>query len=245
MMPCMPHPLWPLFDLRLRTGDLELRLPAEEELPAFMAIANAGIHPPDEMPFGIAWTDAPSPERERASYQWWMSTRAGWAPAEWTLTLGVWVAHRPAGFQDLVGRDFARLRTVRTGSWLGLEFQGRGIGKLMRQAALTLAFDHLGAEVAESEAFTDNPASNRVSLAVGYQPNGYGRLAPRGVARETQRFRMTLADWRSRPRPDVTVDGLDGALELFGLPASTRCWRSCARPARACWPPPSPFPPTS
>jgi RimJ/RimL family protein N-acetyltransferase len=220
MMPRVPHPLWPLFDLRLRTGDLVLRLPAEEELPAFMAVANAGIHPPDEMPFGIAWTDAASPARERASYQYWMSTRANWSASEWTLTLGVWAGGEPAGFQDLVGRDFASLRTVRTGSWLGSGFQGRGLGKLMRQAALTLAFDHLGAEVAESEAFTDNPASNRVSLAVGYQPNGSGRLAPRGVARETQRFRMTLADWRSRPRPEVAVEGLDGALELFGLPAT-------------------------
>jgi RimJ/RimL family protein N-acetyltransferase len=217
MMPGMPHPLWPLFDLRLLTGDLELRLPAEAELPAFMEVANAGIHPPAEMPFGIAWTDEASPARERASYQYWMSTRANWSAAEWTLTLGVWAVGEPAGFQDLVGRDFASLRTVRTGSWLGSSFQGRGLGKLMRQAALALAFDHLGAEVAESEAFTDNHASNRVSLAVGYQPNGYGRLAPRGVARETQRFRMTLEGWRSRPRPEVIVDGLDGALELFGI----------------------------
>ncbi len=220
MMPRMPHLLWPLFDLRVRTGELELRLPAEEELPAFMAVANAGIHPPDEMPFGIAWTDQPSPERERASYHWWMSTRASWTAAEWTLTLGVWVAGRPAGFQDLVGRDYARFRLVRTGSWLGREFQGRGIGKLMRQAVLALAFDHLGAEVAESEAFVDNPASNRVSLAVGYEPNGFGRLAPRGVPCETQRFRLTVEGWRARPRPEVVVEGLEASLELFGLPAS-------------------------
>ena len=80
----------------------------------------------------------------------------------------------------------------------------------MRQAVLALAFDHLGAEVAETEAFLDNPASNRVSLAVGYEPNGFGRLAPRGVARETQRFRLTLEGWRARPRPPVTVEGVEG-----------------------------------
>jgi RimJ/RimL family protein N-acetyltransferase len=89
----------------------------------------------------------------------------------------------------------------------------------MRQAILTLAFDHLGAQVAESEAFIDNPASNRVSVAVGYQPNGFGRLAPRGAPRETQRFRMTLADWRARPRPDVVVESLERSLDLFGIPA--------------------------
>lgn len=219
MMPRVPHPLWPLYDLRVRTGDLELRLPTEAELPVFMAVAKAGIHPPDEMPFGIAWTDAPSPELERASYQWWMSTRAAWTPSDWVLTLGVWVAGQPAGFQDLRAHEFATYRTVGTGSWLGQSFQGRGIGRLMRQAILALAFDHLGAEVAESEAFLDNPASNRVSVAVGYQPNGFGRLAPRGVARETQRFRLTVDGWRARPRPEVVVEGLQGSLELFGLPA--------------------------
>jgi RimJ/RimL family protein N-acetyltransferase len=87
----------------------------------------------------------------------------------------------------------------------------------MRQAVLALAFDHLGAQVAETEAFLDNPASNRVSLAIGYEPNGFGRLAPRGVARETQRFRLTLDGWRARPRPEVTVEGLESCLALFGL----------------------------
>jgi RimJ/RimL family protein N-acetyltransferase len=87
----------------------------------------------------------------------------------------------------------------------------------MRQAVLSLAFDHLRAEVAETEAFLDNPASNRVSLAVGYEPNGFGRLAPRGVARDTQRFRLTVEGWRARPRPTVTVEGLEACLGLFGL----------------------------
>lgn len=220
MMPAVPHPLWPLYDLRLRTGGLALRLPTEAELPAFSAVAAAGIHPPDEMPFGIAWTDQPSPERERSSYQWWMSTRSGWSVEDWVLTLGVWEEGRPIGFQDLRGPAFPIHRTVGTGSWLGQAFQGRGIGRLMRQAALALAFDHLGAEVAETEAFIDNPASNRVSLAIGYEPNGFGRIAPRGEARETQRFRLTLEGWRARPRPEVTVEGLDACRDLFGLEAS-------------------------
>ncbi len=88
----------------------------------------------------------------------------------------------------------------------------------MRRAVLALAFDHLGAEVAEGEAFLDNAASAGVSRALGYEENGHGRLAPGGVARETVRFPMTLDAWRSRPRPAVAVDGLDACLELFGAP---------------------------
>ena len=215
----MSHPLWPLLDLRLTTGDLVLRIPREEELPGFAEVIERGIHPPDEMPFGLAWTDLATRERNLESYRWWTSARANFRPDQWVLTLGVWESGRPVGFQDLRADQFAALRTVGTGSWLGLEFQRRGIGRAMRQAVLALAFDHLGAEVAESEAFLDNPASNRVSLAIGYEPNGFGRLAPRGVARETQRFRLTVGGWHSRPRPDVTVEGLEDCLPLFGVDA--------------------------
>jgi RimJ/RimL family protein N-acetyltransferase len=220
MMPAVTHPLWPIFDLRLSTGDLELRVPREEELPAFAEIIDRGLHPPDEMPFGIAFTDVPAPQRNLDSFRWWTSAKANFEPEHWTLTLGVWERGLPIGFQDLRAERFPVYRAVSSGSWLGQAFQGRGVGKLMRQAALTLAFDHLGAMVAESEAFIDNPASNKVSLAIGYQPNGFGQLAPRGVPRPTQRFRMTLEDWRARPRPEVAVEGLEACLALFGLPVA-------------------------
>ncbi|HYK95821.1 MAG TPA: GNAT family protein [Candidatus Dormibacteraeota bacterium] len=211
--------LWPLYDLRLRTGDLELRYPTEAELPAFADIIEAGLHPAGEMPFAIPFTDVPTAQRNVESYQWWMGSRGRWSADSWTLTFGVYERGTPRGFQDLRADRFPALRTVHTGSWLGFEFQGRGVGKLMRQAVLGLAFDHLGAQVAETEAFLDNPASNRVSLGVGYQPNGFGRLAPHGIPRDTQRFRMTLADWRSRPRPTLAIEGLETCLPLFGLGA--------------------------
>jgi RimJ/RimL family protein N-acetyltransferase len=209
--------LWPLYALRVTTGDLELRYPTEAELPAFVDVIEDGIHPPDEMPFGIAWTDEPTAARNLSSYQWWTGSRGRWSVEAWFLTMGVWERGRPVGFQDLRAEKFPVYRTVGTGSWLGQRYQGRGVGRLMRQAILALAFDHLGAEVAETEAFLDNPASNKVSLAVGYEPNGFGRLAPRGVARETQKFRLTLEGWRSRPRPEVSVEGLDACIGLFGL----------------------------
>jgi RimJ/RimL family protein N-acetyltransferase len=221
MMPAVTHPLWPLFDLRLRTGALELRLPTEDDLVALIAVARAGIHAADEMPFAFAWTDLPSPSFERSAFQFHIGARARWKPEAWNLPLGVWVDGAAAGMQDLGAREFATYRTVNTGSWLGRPFQGRGIGKLMRQAVLALAFDHLGALVAETEAMDTNPASSRVSLGVGYEPNGRLALAPRGVPIETQRYKMTVDGWRARPRPTVDVTGLEPSLELFGLPPET------------------------
>jgi RimJ/RimL family protein N-acetyltransferase len=209
--------LWPLYDLRVRTGDLELRYPTEAELPAFADIIEAGLHAPGEMPFGMAFTDPPAAERNVSSYQWWMGSRGRWSADDWVLTLGVWETGRPVGFQDVRAERYPVFRTVHTGSWLGLPDQGRGVGKLMRQAVLALAFDHLGARLAETSAFLDNHASNKVSLGVGYEPNGFGELAPHGIPRPTQQFRMTLAGWRSRPRPKVFVEGLEASRPLFGL----------------------------
>jgi RimJ/RimL family protein N-acetyltransferase len=90
---------------------------------------------------------------------------------------------------------------VKTGSWLGRDFQGRGLGKEMRAAVLALAFDGLGAEVAETEAFVVSTASAGVSRSLGYEPNGVGRLAPLGEPRDTLRFRMTRANGRGRRLP--------------------------------------------
>jgi len=216
-MPRVAHPLWPLFDLRLRTGNLELRLPTDEDVAELVAVAREGIHPPEDMPFGFAWTDVPSPEFERNTAQFYWSKRATWTPNDWTLPFAVLVDGEVAGVQDVNAKDFPALRTVGTGSWLGRRFQGRGTGKLMRQAVLALAFDHLGAEVATSGAFFDNPASGKVSEALGYEKDGIGRLAPRGVARDLQRYRMTLEGWRSKPRASVEVEGLEGCREMFGV----------------------------
>lgn len=212
----MTNPAWPLFDLRLRTGNLELRLPRQDDLLELIEVAKAGIHPPDEMPFAFAWTDQPSPEFDRNFFQFHVAQWATWRPDAWTMPLGVWVDGQLAGVQDLSAEHFPTLRSVHTGSWLGQAFQGKGTGRLMRQAVLALAFDHLDAEVAESGAFLENPASARISQSIGYEPNGLGRFAPRGVARDIQRYRLTREAWRSRPRPEVVVEGLEPCLELFG-----------------------------
>ena len=217
----MTHPLWPLYDLRVRTARLELHLPTDGELAALAAVARAGIHPPDEMPFAVAWSVLPSPDFEWGFVRHHWSARGTWVPTDWVLEMGVFVDGEPVGMQAVFATSFSRLRTVRSGSWLGRASQGRGIGREMRIAMLTLAFDGLGAEVAETEAFADNPASIGVSRSVGYEDNGVGRLAPEGEPREMIRFRMTRARWdqvrAERAFPDVAIDGLERCLPLLGV----------------------------
>jgi RimJ/RimL family protein N-acetyltransferase len=212
----MSHQLWPLYDLRLRTERLELRLPNEREIGELCLVAKAGIHPPGEMPFGVAWSTKPSPRFEREYIQWHWQQRAGWTAEAWGLELAVFLDGQPIGSQSLMARQFATFHAVRTGSWLGRSYQGRGLGKEMRGAVLALAFDGLGAEVAETAAFLDNAASAGVSLALGYEPNGLGSIAPEGVARPTGRFRLTRDIWAARPRPAVAIVGLAACREMFG-----------------------------
>jgi RimJ/RimL family protein N-acetyltransferase len=220
MMRVRPADAWPLFDLRIRTERLELLLPTDDQLAELVAVALEGIHPPEEMPFGVAWTDVPSPTLERSFVQHHWHARATWSPEQWNLHLAIVRRddRRLMGSQTIHAREFPTLRQFRTGSWLGKGFQGQGYGKEMRSAVLGFAFEHLGAEVAETEAFLDNAQSAGVSRALGYRENGIGRHAPRGEPRDTQRFRMTVADWRSRARPVIEVLGLDPCRDLFGLP---------------------------
>lgn len=207
---------WPLYGLRIHSERIVLRLPTDDDLLALMDLARSGIHPPHEMPFGIAWSVVESPAFEREFLQHHWSSRGGWSVDDWQLNMLVEADGRAIGSQTVAGHAFPVHRAVDTGSWLGRAHQGQGLGKAMRSAVLAFAFDGLGAHFAESSAFLDNAASNAVSRGLGYEDNGRGTLAPQGVARETQKFRMSADVWRSRPRPAVVIEGLEACREMFG-----------------------------
>jgi RimJ/RimL family protein N-acetyltransferase len=213
---------WPLFGLRLRSERLVLRLPSDDQLVELMVLAKEGIHPAGQMPFDVPWSTVPSPEFERGFVQHHWLQRATWTAEHWSLNLLVEHEGEAIGSQSIRGERFAVMRTVDTGSWLGHDFQGRGFGKEMRAAVLGFAFDGLGALAATTEALLDNAASNGVSRSLGYEENGFGSIAPEGVPRVTQRFRMTAEVWNSRPRPALAIEGLDGIRHMFGAASAER-----------------------
>ncbi|MGH9116068.1 MAG: GNAT family N-acetyltransferase [Acidimicrobiales bacterium] len=219
---CMAHPYWPLFDLRVTTPRVELRLPGDDDLVELARVAAGGVHDAGAMPFSIPWTDAPSPQLERSSLQWWWRQRAEWSPASWSWAGAVFFEGRPVGVQDLAAKDFAQTRTVKTGSWLGAPFQGQGLGKEMRAAVLHLAFAGLGAAEAYSGAWHDNAASLGVSRALGYVDNGTEILLRRAKPDRMVNLRLDRAAWEIVRRDDITVTGLDGCLEMFGVSTPPR-----------------------
>jgi RimJ/RimL family protein N-acetyltransferase len=88
------------------------------------------------------------------------------------MDLAVFYDGQLVGSQGFSTRDFLVTRIGETGSWLGREFHGRGIGTAMRKVICAFIFDCLGAEFITSSAYADNPASLGVSRKCGYQENG-------------------------------------------------------------------------
>jgi RimJ/RimL family protein N-acetyltransferase len=149
--------------------------------------------------------------------QWAWGRRAESTPTGWWLQLGVVRDGVVVGLQDVGAEQFAVRREVRTGSWLGRAHQGRGTGYRMRLAVLSLAFDHLGARTAATEAWKDNDASDAVSRKVGYVVDGEEVGTTRGERREGWRYRLTAERWRVLGHPWVEVEGLTpAALEALG-----------------------------
>jgi RimJ/RimL family protein N-acetyltransferase len=206
-------------DLRLRTPALELRLPSAADLDALADLAAGGVHDPGVQPFMVAWTDASPEERARGTLQYHWSRWGSWTPSDWVLELVTVRDGVVVGTQGIGGRDFAVLREVSTGSWLGLQYQGQGIGTEMRAAVLHLAFEGLGAEYAVSSAFEDNAASLGVSRKLGYRDDGIELHVVRGKRTVTRRLRMTRADWAASRSVPVEIHGLEPCLPYFGLAA--------------------------
>ena len=207
----------PLLALRVRTSDLELRLPNEEELAELADVAVAGFARPGERPFFITWGDGTPKGRGLAVLRWHWEALAGWKPTSWTLGLAAFHEGRPIGMQSMHADDFGVLREVSSWSWLGLPYQGRGLGTQMRAAVLHLAFDGLGCENAVSASFVDNHASRAVSRRLGYAEDGLSRDSDGETALVSQRYRLTRERWAGVERPEVTVEGLDGCREWFGV----------------------------
>jgi RimJ/RimL family protein N-acetyltransferase/predicted GNAT family acetyltransferase len=183
----------PLARLRLRTPRLELRVPTRAEARRLFAVAEAGIHDADVMPFEIPWTDQLD-EVDFVAY----ST----ASTPDSIRFTVFLDGAPVGVQGL---DF-HSGWVTTGSWLGVDHQGRGLGTEMRAAVLTYAFGVRGAKVARSGAIEGNPQSLGVSRKLGYDVVGAHVVSPRGEPLEHTDVELRRERFQSPVR--VSVDGV-------------------------------------
>lgn len=215
----MAHPVWPLYDIVVRTPRLEARLPNEEEYLSLLEhvdesiYARAGIYP-----FIADWVHQPKSEAMR--FYWRLN--ADWSPEKWEFNFGIFVDGELVGLQGLRGENFGAVRAVSSGSWLRATSQGQGLGKEMRLAVLWFAFEGLGALEAKSEAHVDNAASNAVSRSLGYEFTHRSNASFAGELAEQWNMILRRDVWESHPahqRDDITIEGLTPVLDWFGVEA--------------------------
>jgi RimJ/RimL family protein N-acetyltransferase len=213
---------WPFFGLRISTPMLELVYPTDELIPDLINLATQGIHEPGFMPFSVGWSSLDTPDLDRGMAQFYWRNRAELSPNAWSIPFVVSVDGEPIGLQDALAKDFPVLRIAETGSWLGKEHQGTGIGTEMRAAILHLLFEGLGAERATTRSRYDNPSSLGVTQKLGYEPNGtsledYGD----GKPWVTEHFFLSRDSWQHIRRDDIEITGLADCLDMLGLASST------------------------
>jgi RimJ/RimL family protein N-acetyltransferase len=209
---------WPLFDLRLITPRLTLRLPTDEELDRLATQSAGRVLPPDEANFMDSdWTQLSSPEYERSFMQFHWQSRADWKPESWSLQLAGFDGDAPIGGFGLIGENFADTRTVKTGSWLLPDWRRMGLGTEARAALLHLAFAELGARESHTEAHPDNAGSLGVSRTVGYEQTGRRKLTrPGGDDAPRIQLCLTRERWEATRTVAVEAAGIDECRELFG-----------------------------
>jgi RimJ/RimL family protein N-acetyltransferase len=208
---------WPLHDLRVRTPRVELRPPDEQIMFALVDLADRGVHDPDFVPFLRAWTLEPDGERQRHSLQYYWRCWSGWTADSWELPFAVFVDGTLVGTQGMLATSFPVTRTFETGSWLGIAHQGQGIGKEMRAAILHFGFVGLGARRADTGAIEGNDRSVGVTRSLGYVENGQTVKARDDERIICNEYRLERADWEARRRDDITIEGLEPCLPMFGL----------------------------
>lgn len=213
----MANECWPLFDLAVETPRVTLRSLDDSLAQRVLAVAARGVHDPATTPFSVPWTDLPSPQMEQEAMRFYWRTRAAISPDSWTLQFAVLAEGDVIGACDLAADGFAQLRQVTTGSWIGREFQGKGLGTALRRAALGLAFEGLDARFATTVAWHDNLPSLGVTRSLGYEHIGRRQALRRGQPDEQVELRMTRAHWMTIRDDHLTLHGLDGARSFLGL----------------------------
>lgn len=209
---------WPFFDLEVRTPTLTLRYADDDLVSELIDRAAAGIHPVGFRPFGVPWTELEPPEFERGIHRFHWTCRAGTTSTSFRIPMAVIVDGVVVGGSDINADEFPTLGQVETGSWLGLDYQGRGLGKEARLATLTLAFDGLGAQRATTAAWSDNHASLGVTRSLGYRRQGT-RLAMRGEGQsgELVGYVMERGHFDTIRRADITLHGIEGVRDFLEL----------------------------
>ncbi|WP_374157214.1 GNAT family N-acetyltransferase [Mycobacterium sp. G7A2] len=208
-MAVMVSTIWPLAGLEVRTPSVTLRYVTDDLGFALAELAAQGVHDRATMPFTRPWTDVAAPELQRNTLRYYWRSRAETTVDHWDLHFAVLVSGVVVGMCSIASDRFPVLRSAETGSWIGRAYQGRGIGREVRQAALHMIFRGLDADHATTGAWHDNVASLAVTRSLPYLQTGTSVQPRRGSPDRMLHFAISRADWQRVARDDIELVGID------------------------------------
>lgn len=213
----MSTAIWPLFGLGVSGPRLSLRYLTDDLGARLAELAAHGIHDPATMPFSEPWTDVAPPELQRNSLRYFWRCRAETTTESWHLNMAVTEHGDVVGVCAIDAQHFVSTRTATTGSWLGRRYQGRGLGREMRQMALHLVFAGLDGRCARTRAWHDNVASLGVTRSLPYTEDGATTEKRRDTEDTMLSFSMTREQWETVQRNDFDTSGLKEAREFLEI----------------------------
>jgi RimJ/RimL family protein N-acetyltransferase len=203
--------IFPLFQLKIKSEQLELRFPNEEELGELAALAFGNILPEEKSHFfATDWSQNTDDFQLKFVQRYWQ-VYSEWSVESWKFPGVVFFKNKPIGVMEIASiNDFRKTRSVITGSWLLKEYQGQGFGRQARAIALSFVFNELQGEICRSAAHKDNRPSNGVSSSLGYQLDGTESV--HGVD-DMVRYKLTKENWLDDL--SVQVEGFEICKQMF------------------------------
>lgn len=207
--------LYPQFGVVVAHAGLVLTPPTDVELLELAAIVAepGGVVEPGREPELLGWPAESGEAAARRFLEWSWRLREVPTAGRWRVPLTVLEGGRALGLAVLAHEYDDPAGTVRTSSWLARADQGRGLGRRIRLMLLELAFTHLGAVRAVTDAAVGNAASLRVSARTGYRETHRATAGPGGPVEI--HLAVTPGTWRRRRLDEVVVDGVGPLLDAI------------------------------
>lgn len=201
-------------NLIIYTQHLKLRIPSSKDLTFLASIASEGIQNADEPRFQSDYLyDRSAQNIENYLNENIYKYLSSWNKNDWHLPFAVFYENNPIGMITMYAKDFPVARGFGCGYWIGLAYQGKGLGTEMLQATLSFGFDKLEAQEAYVGAWSDNEASKRIMEKLGFVFNGEYWMARQGQAMKDIRMRLPKEKWT---KPDsISIQGFESCKNYF------------------------------
>lgn len=202
----------PLYNIAIKTPRLELRVPRQNEIEKLAQILTNGIQKADEPHFMEDKLYGKSLEENTKGLQEFIDKGMNeWDKEDWHLPFAVFYEGKPIGLVTMFSHNFPITRGFGVSYWIGLSFQGKGLGTEAFQGVLSFGFDGLDAQEAYAGAYSDNIPSLHLMEKLGFVFNGEYWMARQGKAVKDRRMRLPRENWKNPT--NINIEGFEQEAE--------------------------------